>query len=671
MNLQSLDMKIAHQSKVLRMVVAITFLIALGGTGLCSDLTAYYVAESGDNSNCGDRSHPLRSIQEALDRMTEDGNCIDTVYISPGTYRETVSTTESGTADSPKVILALKGGDVVISACDPVNKWSRYRKGIYQAEMTSSVSQVFAFKSSYDFAQEPGMDPQEIMVEARWPNKPDNTAYGIFYNIDDGGVNEVEFDPEDPHRIYVSGLPRGKYSGAKLFTQGASRWWSRTANISKDHGGGSLETDDISTQGGFDELTGMKGYICGPLHLLEAPREWSWQSGTLYFIAPENEHPSSLQVEAKVRPYVIHSDFDHIQFIGIKTFGGAIRLAGQFNVLREMDCRYLSHHETWVFGDMDTNVKKNPQVGVAIAGDHSTIESCSLYYSGGSGISLSASHVLIENNLLKYTNYLGHFAHSIELRGEQSTIIGNELHHTGKEHIRIYGGSMGEGARQFRILYNNMSHNAYTNWDVGAITMWGVDADGGEIAYNWISESVESGSHWLFGIYFDNNNREFLVHHNVIWNISGNPIRFNSPSDELYVYNNTFGACRENIGGGIYYNPEIRGVAEDHIELTFVNNYHAEAFDFPEKYLPLITANNNFQGENPDDFLDYNFNKSAKEDSSLKDKGIKRSENVVFSSGVSLLSPTKTVDGKPDIGAYEFGGVDWRPGIDRKEDKDD
>ena len=38
--------------------------------------------------------------------MTEDGNFVDTVYIFPGIYRETIVISESGTADFPKDIMA-------------------------------------------------------------------------------------------------------------------------------------------------------------------------------------------------------------------------------------------------------------------------------------------------------------------------------------------------------------------------------------------------------------------------------------------------------------------------------------------------------------------------------------------------------------------------------------
>ena len=141
-----------HPFPLVLVLVVITMLNtdAEPDNSISSNVTAYYVSENGDDTCSGERDHPLKTIQEALDRMTEEGDIVDTIFIFPGIYRETVTTTESGTSDSPKIIRALKGGDVIVSATEVVNSWTEYRNGIYKAALDSEVSQVFAMDACYD-----------------------------------------------------------------------------------------------------------------------------------------------------------------------------------------------------------------------------------------------------------------------------------------------------------------------------------------------------------------------------------------------------------------------------------------------------------------------------------------------------------------------------------------
>ena len=66
-------------------------LLALTAT---AETATYYVATSGDDGNPGTLATPFRTIQQAAD--TAKGG--DTVYVLPGTYPESITSTTSGTA---------------------------------------------------------------------------------------------------------------------------------------------------------------------------------------------------------------------------------------------------------------------------------------------------------------------------------------------------------------------------------------------------------------------------------------------------------------------------------------------------------------------------------------------------------------------------------------------
>ena len=58
--------------------------------------TDYYVSTSGSDANSGTQSAPFRTIQKAANTVTAGG----TVHVAPGTYAETITSANNGTASS-------------------------------------------------------------------------------------------------------------------------------------------------------------------------------------------------------------------------------------------------------------------------------------------------------------------------------------------------------------------------------------------------------------------------------------------------------------------------------------------------------------------------------------------------------------------------------------------
>ncbi len=105
--------KIAEISRKSVVFFAIGFIIFVQLLTLNNDImTTYYVSTSGNNSNTGASSSPLKSIQEAVDRA----NAGDTILVKAGTYKQVKIDYKNGTQSKPITLAAAPGdeGEVTI-----------------------------------------------------------------------------------------------------------------------------------------------------------------------------------------------------------------------------------------------------------------------------------------------------------------------------------------------------------------------------------------------------------------------------------------------------------------------------------------------------------------------------------------------------------------------------
>src|SRR5690242_8626987 len=150
---------------------------------------AWFVATNGNDSAAGTLNAPFRNIQRAAS-LAQAG---DTVYIRGGTYHETVTPAQSGTASAPITFVPYGSETVTIDGADPIGGWANYSGAIFSAPQPWTLgegsNQVFVDGT--------------MVNEARWPN--------------DG------YD--------VSHFPRGYISGATTTAPGTSYLLPSTTTI--------------------------------------------------------------------------------------------------------------------------------------------------------------------------------------------------------------------------------------------------------------------------------------------------------------------------------------------------------------------------------------------------------------------------------------------------------
>jgi hypothetical protein len=130
-------------------------------TSLPASATNYYVSMYGSDTNNDGLTvaTPFRNIRQAAKIMLPG----DTCYIRGGTYRETVTPTNSGVSGQPITYRAYDGEQVTISGADVVQGWSLDSGSTYKASMDWDLghgnNQVFL--------------DSESTSEARWPEPSD------------------------------------------------------------------------------------------------------------------------------------------------------------------------------------------------------------------------------------------------------------------------------------------------------------------------------------------------------------------------------------------------------------------------------------------------------------------------------------------------------------------
>jgi hypothetical protein len=212
------------------------------------------------------------------------------------------------------------------------------------------------------------------------------------------------------------------------------------------------------------------------------------------------------------------------------------------------------------------------------------------------------------------------------------------------------------------IDYNELYNAGLAGTDCGVVYCFMTNGNGSVISYNWIHDNYNGYNttlHGGTGIYLDNSSMNFIIHHNVVWNMANGPsavgIRANNAFPEIpslgfipnshQIYNNTMWNCWKPINS-----------PDNDWNGTIGQPYWKETKVYNNIILKIVTfgpasIGNNYYGTTP------LFTDEANHDFRLK------SGSVCINSGAAIPGITDGYSGSaPDIGAYEYGGADWVPG---------
>jgi hypothetical protein len=591
----------------------------------------FYVSPLGNDSHSGSRSNPWKTLSHAASKAVAGTRII----LMEGTYRETLRIVDSGTKGNPVVFAADTGARPVISARDPLAA-PAIRDGHWEMPMkwTLGVGRDQVFLNDIP------------LTEARHPNVADSNPMTPEWTP----VRFVESDVISSDVFNHS--KKDHWRGAWFHGHGSKAWAAQCARVSSSSGSTiHLDEETMSSpwfaapEGNGDPQAEKKhpgaAYLFGLPSMLDAPGEWIRVGEILQIIPPAGAVIENGSLEAKRREFTIDlTKKDHIVIRGLTLEGGAVRMRGNHNRLEHCTLRHASHFLNFSSG-YSQNGGRPEGSAIDLGGADSTVSHCTVSMTAGCGILIRGERNQVTRSLVEDIGYAGTYGGGITIAGADASVTFNTVRRTGRDCIHFSNTIPGDhgGAE---VLYNDCSLPGQVCKDVGILYVFGRNADSPagkptRIAWNWFHN--HSAPRPSPGIYIDNYCRNFIVHHNVIWNVPNDAgIRINGPTDGCRIFNNTLHHTHD-VGSFTFRrfepnNPEPAfWTSRDHYSFESLNNLHL--------------------GENPAAQL----TDPANHDFTLKPGA------PAIDAGVAVRGFDAPLSGeRPDLGAFEHGQPLWKPG---------
>ncbi|WP_297086551.1 T9SS type A sorting domain-containing protein [uncultured Draconibacterium sp.] len=590
----------------------------------------YFVSKSGSDENAGTQEAPFLTIAKASSLLVAG----DTCFIMAGTYREEVKPLQNGEPGNPIVYTSFQNELVLISATEVLNSWQVHQGDIYKASykmILGDKNRVFCGGEAMDWA--------------RYPNNSDNDRYTVEgAEVSGGSASTIEsshLDGTDWTGGYVWYL--GAHSGAswtrKITASQAGKITFTAVDISKwpfsTHNPTVWRENEGNHRGQF--------FVFGKLEALDKEQEWYYDqtSETVYFQAPGNVDPTSLEVEVTQRERTF--DFNsknYIHVVGLNAFGGKAEITGTDCEIR--DCTFKNCLQ--VLDDLNNTSAQVGNAPVHVRAARTLIHNNVIDGSSLNGIFIQGwngvTEVTISNNLIKNCNTVGIHASPLRSAATNSKFISNTIQTSGRD--GIYCGGTG-----CEIAYNDVSDVMRINNDGGLFYVVGNANDkNNEVHHNWFHDSwgPSYADGRCAGIYLDNHSKGYSVHHNVVWNITWAGIQINWDNWNIDIYNNSI----YNIGGD-----------EDGVMGRWANGFTIDDL--------VIKNNYGSQGEwiGTDISTTTNIISAGSPFRSVANHDFRPAAGSALIDGGEVISGiTDGYQGTaPDIGAYEDGLTPWIPGV--------
>jgi hypothetical protein len=618
--------------------------------------TEYYVSVQGDDQNPGTREAPFRHIQRFADIAKPGDICL----VREGTYRETVRPKHGGRTGDPIRYVAYPGEKVTISGTEPITgQWSIYKGSIYQTKVDRDVEQLFV--------------DGKMMIEARWPNMrfEDLWERSCWANSGTGSAYEKMVDPE----LAKTDID---WTGAIATLNVAHQFHTWTRTVSK-HRKGSDTFEYIGNMGKLSGTIGKPGhwrddyyYLSGKLEALDIPTEWFYdrEAKALYLWAPAGKSPASHTVEVKARDRAFEvNNLNEIHLIGFHFLACTFQFENTVHSLVD-DCHLLFPTYARELSD-SRHAGATPVTGMS--GSHNTIRNCSLGYTPLAGLVMTGSYNTLENNLVHDVCWNGSLRYpAISMRAgdrpsnewNPTIIKGNTVYNVGSAGIGLRG-------QAYTVEYNYVHHAGLMSHDVAAIYTSGPDIAGSIVCYNWVHNchpEIENGKNIGLGIRSDDQCRNMSVHHNVVWDIGLDGIVMKGEYHKIYNNTTLHSKPEFRFGNSIRMDTEPEPYKAWRMDSPLFSEQNAHSLVFNNltgliraefrKSTPFIHCSNAIHNE-----LNY-----APE---LRDPGRfdfrPKADSSLIDAGISMPGLTDNFEGEaPEIGAYEHGGINWRPGYQPK-----
>ncbi|MEM6643694.1 MAG: T9SS type A sorting domain-containing protein [Bacteroidota bacterium] len=622
----------------MKIILAIFFI----GLSFFVNATDYYVSKDGSDSNPGTEAEPFLTIGKAASIMVAGDIC----YIKEGTYRETVSPANAGSAAAPITFKAFEGDSVVISATEELGNWAQHSGTTYKAAATYNVD----FRSRMLYV---GGKPMDI---ARWPNNVDHDPYTLE-------ANPVTINAsQSRHHIATSGIPNYDWSGGYIYYLGAhsgASWTGPALSVSSSR----IEYDTLPEKWPFNPhnptvlRNGNRGqfYLFGVLDALDFEEEWYYdeEAGEIYLKAPKEGDPDTMKVEMTARTMTFNITQDYIHLDGLNMFGGMVNVAASNCVLKNNTIQYGLQ----VLDEMFNNNAQLNEGSLIVNGSNNLIERNLVEFGSSNGIALSEawkghSGNTIHNNIIRFVNTIGNHSSPIRAGQTNAIITNNTIYSTGRDGLYINGNNS-------VVAYNDVYDCMKINNDGGIFYVVGNENDKNTVIHhNWFhdSEGPDYADGRVAAIYLDNDSKGYLVHHNVVWDVTWTGIQINWDNWNIDIYHNTIFDAHDGAMGRWENGRTIE-------DIVVRNNYASSPSDQDQNDNQQYVINGWIGTDVPSS---NNIINSTFQFRSLDAPDFRPlTGSTLIDRGVEISGINDDFVGDaPDVGAYESGGELWIAGAD-------
>lgn len=627
----------------------------------------YFVSVDGKDISHGTKAKPFRTIQKAADVMGPGDTCI----IRGGTYRETVRLTRSGQPDNPIRFVAAEGENVILDGTEPITgTWAQHNGNIYKTKVAETFEQLFVDRMMMIEARWPNMRFEQIFDRSAWAKAGKGSRYGRMIGP---ALAKTDVD----------------WTGARVTLNVAHQFFTWNRVVDQHTRGSNTFTytknlkwithyADKTTQWEDDYY-----YLSGKLEALDAPTEWflDERDGRLYLWAEDGKSPSRRKVVYKKRDYAFDiSRCDYIKVRGFSFFATAFRFNRCNHCVIE-NCRLVfpSYSRKPYEGIQTVSDFEEEQRCPAVVGGYNTVRHTIIAYASGTGLYIKGNLNMVENCIIHDVSWNGSLRECALLVFGQgpgpggSVIRQSTFYNAGNTILFSLTGS-------HTIEYNHIYNGGLLSKDVALLQTGGPSIAGSVVRYNWVHGCHTEGPIRLIvsggmGIRGDGYVRGLTVHHNVVWDCGGRGITVKG--DQNQVFNNTvFGIGPRNEAA----QKRQRGL-DLHI-FTIAERKLPWRKQFPLPLLKVTNANSLFYNNAVGNIVwrgkplsvgdkianNLKFGRKLPEAWLTDPKKMDfrpRKNSPLIDAGRVIPGFTDNYNGKaPDIGAYEYGGKQWKPGSD-------
>lgn len=377
-----------------------------------------------------------------------------TVLLRAGTYRTTVTPTNSGvTFQNYENEVAVISGLEWVPGPWTVHNGSIYKTTIplqaqnYIEEIAGSNTTLLGNQIFKDGV---------MMIHARWPNIEKVEDYFDLTRFRQAPTGVIQ----DGY-LTDSAIPQG-LSGGWVCING---WFLPETERINSQSGPTIYFGDIINQD--DEANfRQRYYVTDKLILLDAPREWQYENGVLYFWQPNGGLPTGVEYKKRNWGFDLRGK-SNTKIIGLHFIGCDPARGGTSDgniIVDNIRATYMNH------SIISTNSSQDyygaaKQTGLQLLGTNCIVKNSEFKYCGGTAVWVGASG-RVENNKFEWIAYDGMWSDPVKVwTGNGQVITKNTSANTGRGFMDLSN----YGSGNMDISYNDISgHNMLSN-DGGAI----------------------------------------------------------------------------------------------------------------------------------------------------------------------------------------------------------